>query len=82
MTKAIILSQTQMDAIINASKQNSLETITLKQLCVGGGMYELLFKLHDNGYYYSVLGEGNTFTTKLDDKTYEAYMDIINNPVL
>lgn len=82
MAKEIILSQTQMDAIINASRQNSLETIELKQLCIGSGMYELLFEKRENGYYYAVLGEGNIFTEQLDNDTYKAYMDIINNPVI
>ena len=71
-----------MDAIVKASRQNSLETIKLKQLCIGSGMYELLFEQRENGYYYAVTGEGNTFTEKLDNDTYETYMDIINNPVL
>ena len=82
MKREIILSQTQMDAIVKASRQNSLETIKLKQLCIGSGMYELLFEKRENGYYYAVTGEGNTFTEKLDNDTYETYMDIINNPVL
>lgn len=81
MAKEIILSQTQMDAIVNASRQNSLETIKLKQLCIGD-MFELLFEQRENGYYYSVLGKSNHFDSELDNETYEAYMDIINNPVL
>ena len=44
MEKQIILSQAQIDAIVNASKQNSLKTIQIKQLCIGNGMYELLFE--------------------------------------
>ena len=82
MKKEIILSQSQMDAIVNASKQNSLETITIQQLCIGGNMYELLFEKRDNGYYYAVNGEGNTFTTELDDKDFEIITNIINNPVI
>jgi hypothetical protein len=81
MKKEIILSQSQMDAIVNASKQNSLETITLYTFKMEH-MYELLFEKRENGYYYAVLGKNNYFDSKLDDKTYEAYMNIINNPVL
>ena len=80
MAKEIILNQTQMDAIVNASYQNSLKTIELKQLCIGSGMYELLFEKRENGYY-AILGEGNSFTEELDNETHDAYMDIINNPV-
>lgn len=82
MEKQIILSQTQIDAIVNASKQNSLKTIQIKQLCIGNGMYELLFEQRENGYYYATLGEANTFTDLLDNETHKSYMDIINNPVM
>lgn len=81
MTKEIILSQSQMDNIVNASKQNELEIVTLYKFNMGN-MYELLFEKRENGYYYSVIGKENYFDSELDDKIYEAYMDIINNPVL
>lgn len=82
MTKEIILSQSQMDAIVNASKRNELEIVTTLYKFTIGDMYELLFEKRENGYYYSVIGKGNHFDSELDDKTYEAYIDIINNPVL
>ena len=81
MTKEIILSQEQMDVMVNTSKQNSLETQPIYKFNIGN-MYELLFIKKENGYYYSVVGDENVLTTKLDDKTYEAYMDIIKNPVI
>jgi hypothetical protein len=81
MVNEIILSQDQMDAIVNASKQNDLETVTLHRFKMAS-IYELLFEKRENGYYYAVLGKNNHFDSELDNETYEAYMDIINNPVM
>ena len=81
MKRKIVLTQTQMDKIVNASEGNSLDPMTLYKFNVQN-MYELLFIQPENGYWVCVKGNGNTLETELDEETFDCYMDVINNPVL